>query len=50
MNITVSRRGGLVLCEDGGGDEFLHGLTLHGSGCLRTSMTRESGPWQSGSL
>ncbi len=29
-NITVSPRGGLVLCEDGSGDEFLHGLTLDG--------------------
>ena len=28
--VTVSPRGGLVLCEDGGGDEFLHGLTLDG--------------------
>ena len=29
-NITVSPRGGLVLCEDGGGEEFLHGLTVDG--------------------
>lgn len=29
-NITVSPRGGLVLCEDGGGREFLHGLTPDG--------------------
>jgi secreted PhoX family phosphatase len=29
-HITVSPRGGLVLCEDGGGDEFLHGLTTTG--------------------
>jgi secreted PhoX family phosphatase len=29
-NITVSPRGGLVLCEDGGGAEFLHGLTADG--------------------
>jgi secreted PhoX family phosphatase len=29
-NITVSPRGGLVLCEDGGGLEFLHGLTVDG--------------------
>jgi hypothetical protein len=29
-HITVSPRGGLVLCEDGGGDEYLHGLTVHG--------------------
>jgi secreted PhoX family phosphatase len=29
-NITVSPRGGLVLCEDGGGLEFLHGLTTDG--------------------
>jgi uncharacterized protein len=29
-NITVSPRGGLVLCEDGGGTEFLHGLTVDG--------------------
>ena len=26
-NITVSPRGGIVLCEDGSGQEFLHGLT-----------------------
>jgi secreted PhoX family phosphatase len=29
-NITVSPRGGLVLCEDGGGTEYLHGLTTDG--------------------
>jgi uncharacterized repeat protein (TIGR03803 family) len=29
-NVTASPRGGLVLCEDGGGEEFLHGLTLDG--------------------
>lgn len=29
-NITVSPRGGLVLCEDGSGQEFLHGLTTSG--------------------
>jgi secreted PhoX family phosphatase len=29
-NITVSPRGGLVLCEDGSGLEFLHGLTVEG--------------------
>ena len=29
-NICVSPRGGLVLCEDGGGEEFLHGLTTDG--------------------
>jgi secreted PhoX family phosphatase len=29
-HLTVSPRGGLVLCEDGGGDEFLHGLTTVG--------------------
>ena len=29
-NITVSPRGGLVLCEDGGGEEFMHGLTVEG--------------------
>ena len=29
-NITVSPRGGLVLCEDGGGTEFVHGLTTDG--------------------
>jgi uncharacterized protein len=29
-HITVSPRGGLVLCEDGGDDEFLHGLTTEG--------------------
>jgi secreted PhoX family phosphatase len=28
-NITVSPRGGLVLCEDGNGQEFLHGLTVN---------------------
>lgn len=30
-NICVSPRGGLVLCEDGSGEEFLHGLTVDGS-------------------
>jgi uncharacterized protein len=29
-NITVSPRGGLVLCEDGSGDEYMHGLTTDG--------------------
>jgi secreted PhoX family phosphatase len=29
-HITVSPRGGLVLCEDGGDEEFLHGLTTEG--------------------
>jgi uncharacterized protein len=29
-NITVSPRGGLVLCEDGSGREYLHGLTPDG--------------------
>jgi hypothetical protein len=29
-NVTVSPRGGLVLCEDGGGREYLHGLTPDG--------------------
>jgi hypothetical protein len=29
-NVTVSPRGGLVLCEDGSGTEFLHGLTRRG--------------------
>jgi hypothetical protein len=29
-HITVSPRGGLVLCEDGSGDEYLHGLTTAG--------------------
>jgi secreted PhoX family phosphatase len=29
-NITVSPRGGLVLCEDGSGQELLHGLTGDG--------------------
>jgi secreted PhoX family phosphatase len=30
-NICVSPRGGLVLCEDGSGQEYLHGLTTDGS-------------------
>jgi hypothetical protein len=29
-NLCVSPRGGLVLCEDGSGDEFVHGLTPRG--------------------
>jgi secreted PhoX family phosphatase len=29
-NICVSPRGGLVLCEDGSGEEFVHGLTVEG--------------------
>jgi secreted PhoX family phosphatase len=29
-NITFSPRGGMVLCEDGSGREYLHGLTLDG--------------------
>lgn len=29
-NICVSPRGGLVLCEDGSGEEFVHGLTQDG--------------------
>ena len=30
-NLCVSPRGGLVLCEDGSGNEFLHGLTTDGT-------------------
>jgi secreted PhoX family phosphatase len=29
-NITVSPRGGIVICEDGGGQQFLRGLTRDG--------------------
>lgn len=29
-NLCVSPRGGLVLCEDGSGSEFIHGLTVEG--------------------
>jgi secreted PhoX family phosphatase len=29
-NLCVSPRGGLVLCEDGSGQEFVHGLTTDG--------------------
>ncbi len=29
-NICVSPRGGLVLCEDGGGEQFVRGLTVDG--------------------
>ncbi|MER6618021.1 alkaline phosphatase PhoX [Streptomyces xantholiticus] len=29
-NMCVSPRGGLVLCEDGGGSEYVHGLTMQG--------------------
>jgi secreted PhoX family phosphatase len=29
-NMCVSPRGGLVLCEDGGGTEYVHGLTMEG--------------------
>ena len=29
-HLTVSPRGGLVLCEDGGDEEYLHGLTTGG--------------------
>jgi uncharacterized protein len=29
-NMCVSPRGGLVLCEDGGGEEYVHGLTTDG--------------------
>jgi secreted PhoX family phosphatase len=29
-NMCVSPRGGLVLCEDGGGTEYVHGLTADG--------------------
>jgi secreted PhoX family phosphatase len=29
-NITFSPRGGMVLCEDGSGREYLHGLSLDG--------------------
>ena len=30
-NVCVSPRGGLVLCEDGSGQEFMHGLTTDGT-------------------
>ncbi|HEU4748719.1 MAG TPA: alkaline phosphatase PhoX, partial [Gemmatimonadaceae bacterium] len=29
-NITVSPRGGIVLCEDGAGEQFVRGLTREG--------------------
>lgn len=29
-NVTVSPRGGIVLCEDGGGEQFVRGLTRDG--------------------
>jgi secreted PhoX family phosphatase len=29
-NMCVSPRGGLVLCEDGSGEEYVHGLTTEG--------------------
>jgi uncharacterized protein len=29
-NITVSPRGGIVICEDGGGEQYLRGLTADG--------------------
>ena len=29
-HLTVSPRGGIVLCEDGGDEEYLHGLTTDG--------------------
>jgi secreted PhoX family phosphatase len=29
-NVTVSPRGGIVICEDGGGEQFLRGLTPSG--------------------
>jgi secreted PhoX family phosphatase len=29
-NMCVSPRGGLVLCEDGSGQEYVHGLTTEG--------------------
>src|SRR5690606_37056330 len=29
-NITVSPRGGIVICEDGGGEQFIRGLTPDG--------------------
>lgn len=30
-NITVSPRGGIVICEDGGGEQYLRGLTRDGA-------------------
>jgi hypothetical protein len=30
-NITVSPRGGIVLCEDGGGEQYMRGLTQSGA-------------------
>ena len=30
-NICASPRGGFILCEDGSGTEFLHGLTVDGN-------------------
>ena len=29
-NLTVSSRGGILICEDGGGDQYLRGLTREG--------------------
>jgi hypothetical protein len=42
-NLCVSPRGGLVLCEDGGGAQFLRGLTRRGrssTSCARAARPR----------
>lgn len=44
-NVTASRRGTLVLCEDGDGDNYLRGLSKAGQifdfcGCSRSPATR----------
>jgi uncharacterized protein len=40
-NITVSPRGGVILCEDGGGEQFVRGLTPRGEifDLMRNSMS-----------
>ena len=44
-NVARSRRGALVLCEDGAGDNFLRGLTKHGE---LFTFARNADPGQAG--
>ena len=41
-NICVTPGGGLILCEDGSGQEFLHGLTQQGE-IFKFAMNRVPG-------
>jgi hypothetical protein len=55
-NITVSPRGGIVICEDGEGEQFLRLLLVNIMGFTRDGGAEQGrtlairGPWERGAL